>query len=448
MPLPAQTSLPSWDRPDLGIIQEKQASPPSFPLRHLGPDLSKWVSAAAQSLNVPADFVAAPLLTAIAGLIGNTRLVGNGSYLESASIWAISVGPPSDGKTQGAKPIIRVLEEIERSLSLAGGAYENDESDDSEPHLLISDATPAAAAALAAASPKGLLKFDDEATHFCRRYQRDPFWLAAFNGSRHTVHRKSKPPLKIERLTVSIWGACQPEPLRDVLLTARGDHGFVSRWLYVFPEAIVTYSPMRHISSDPLRHALHRLATLDFDNGKPVALDLNPFGKDTADKFNAECHAWKHEHDGVVAGWIGKLPAMALRLALIFELMWWAQSEKKAPPGQVSGKAYEAAAKLLKGYFYPMMKRTLAQAETAREEHSAKRLARLLRREKLAAFNARDLRRQHKGTLADLATSDRLQEAIQVLSDACLVRHIGVRSGSTKGRAPRDFEVNPALLSN
>jgi hypothetical protein len=80
------------------------------------------------------------------------------------------------------------------------------------------------------------------------------------------------------------------------------------------------------------------------------------------------------------------------------------------------------------------------------DQHAAA-LAKLLRRLNLTSFNARRLRRgELGGPVGALGNPDVMDDACHSLMQAGLIRHVGTRNHYRKGRAPLDYETNPALL--
>ena len=79
-------------------------------------------------------------------------------------------------------------------------------------------------------------------------------------------------------------------------------------------------------------------------------------------------------------------------------------------------------------------------------DQQAAALARFLRRQKVTTFNARRLRRGEYGQAGALGNAKVMDEACRALMEAGLIRHVGFRNHSHKGRAPTDYETNPILL--
>jgi hypothetical protein len=63
-----------WPKPDLSILNASPIPAPSLPIEVLGP-WADWIAVAAEAKEAPVDFATAPFLSAVAGLIGNTRTI-------------------------------------------------------------------------------------------------------------------------------------------------------------------------------------------------------------------------------------------------------------------------------------------------------------------------------------------------------------------------------------
>ena len=150
---------------------------------------------------------------------------------------------------------------------------------------------------------------------------------------------------------------------------------------------------------------------------------------------------------GLMLSWTGKLPGLAVRLAVLFEFLWWAgQCSLPAPePRTVRVRAVTAALALLESYALPMARRTFGDAATPPADHDAAALAKWLTglAEQPKSVNARDLR--HKGAIPGCREAERYDKAFAELVEAGWLRPTLSRADSRSGRRSKDFELNPAL---
>lgn len=432
-----------WETPDLSLVHLPTPAVPKLPIEIFGEAWGEWIKAAAAAHNAPEDYIAASLLGVAGALMGNARQVVSGSFKEPPLLWMMLVGKPSSGKTPALLPFQSILDDLEEEISRGSlpGFWDGD--CDLEPQFRVVDVTPAAAAEVACSSPKGLLLIKDELSSWFRRYGKADFWLEAFMAGRFVVNRKGKQSIKIKRLAISVLGGCQPDPLRSFIETDV-DRGFTTRWLYIYPEPRMP-GRSRSLDLKLAKSALRRLAQLDLFEGKPVTKKVSRSAAQRSDRWNLLTHERKMEEDGVVGGWLGKQAGTALRLALIIEYLWWSAQADAPEPEEVSNKAYKAATRFIEDYATPMMLRTLNVAASTPEDREALALIRVLKRDRLSHFNARDLRRSGRA-LGLLTEPNVLPSACDELEEAGLIRRIKFRAGDKPGRARADYEVNPVLF--
>lgn len=445
----AATPAITWNTPDLSLLSAPQANVPQFPDGVLGSFWSDWSKATAASKNAPLDYVGASLITLAAALIGNARTVTVGGWSEPPILWTVLIGNPSSGKSPALDPFSEIIHALEAELADDGaeGADGN-----GEPVIHIDDVTAQAAAEVAAHNPKGLFLFRDELSGWWGRlnqYGGDTFWLKAFGARPERVTRKKAAPIHIPRLSISVLGGSQPDTLRT-FVTAKQNKGFAARWLYVFPEPSVGFRIAKAAKIGLALDRLRRLRELELSDKKPIEV---PVARQARARFEAwvaaKQIAAKSDEEGVWGQWLGKQGGVALRLALVFEHLWWAASARRTDqdgPKQVSAAALSAAMKFIDGYAAPMAAIALNNAGRPVEEQDARSLLRLIERGGVRQFNARQVSRGAFGPAGRLSQPAAMKAACEVLEASMLIRHVGVRAGDRKGRQPSDFEINPVLV--
>ena len=438
----------TWSNPDISLLNGGNQSRPSFPAQMLGEFWAGWAPSVAAGKNAPVDYVGASLITLAAALIGNARTVDAGGWTEPSVLWTVLVGNPSAGKSPAMDPFIEMIAAFE-----AEAADETAEHEDVAGTIHIDDVTAPAAAEVAACNPRGLILTKDELSHWWSRFGQtggEAFWLKAFGGRPESVKRKGKRPLHIKRLAINVLGGAQPTTL-DQFIAGKENKGFAARWLYVFPVPVRGFRIAKPVEMAFAQAALRRLWRLQLEDGKPLAL---PVAQQALGRFeawvNEKRQAAEADEDGVWGQWLGKQGGIALRLALVFEHLWWAAKPSSNPngPTKISGRALTAAMRFIDDYAAPMAALTLANASCPVEDQDALRLIRMLTKKGDAQFNARLLRRGvSHGPVGRLAKPAVMSAACDVLIAAKLIRHIGERVDGKPGRRPSLFEVNPALMS-
>jgi hypothetical protein len=436
---------PNWASPDLTLTGHAVPAP-EFPREVLG-DWVQWCADTADSANAPFDYVAASLITASASLIGNARRAAFEGWEEPPILWTALVGSPSAKKSPAMAPIKRAIGHLEDELA-AG----HDPEEGPQPQLRIGDVTAQAAAEVASQNERGLLLQLDELSGWLNQNKRsggEAMFLEAFGGGAYSVNRKGKPPLFIRHLSISVLGTIQPDPLAEVL-GAKTERGFGARFLYVFPEPVRGFKRPKLVDNEAAVAALRRLRDLSLADGKPQVCPLSSEAKEAAEEWLAGHIGETERAHGNWEQWLGKQNGAVLRYGLVLEHMWWCIGDPDAPPPtEVSAEAICAAGHFIDAYSKPMAARCFGAASRPVPEQRAAFLIRLLQRQGLAEFNAREVRRgTAAGPVGALADAKVMKETCRLLAAASLIKKVGVRSGDTKGRAPDTYLVNPVLFSD
>lgn len=243
-------------------------SPPYAPFpTDLMPDpVGRYVREASAAIGCDPSFVALPLLSALAGAIGNSRRIRlKRTWREPAVIWTAVVGESGSHKSPGVDAALsllrrrqaRAMDEFaaqERSFDEARLRYKaqlarwrkGPEGQLPEhpkaprvPRLLCSDVTVPAIAALLHQQPRGLLLARDELAGWLRSVDasRDvEHWLELHRAGPLIVDRKSgQRTIHVSRAAVSITGGIQPVTLREALGRRHFDNGLAARLLLAMP---------------------------------------------------------------------------------------------------------------------------------------------------------------------------------------------------------------------
>jgi hypothetical protein len=143
--------------------------------------------------------------------------------------------------------------------------------------------------------------------------------------------------------------------------------------------------------------------------------------------------------------WLGKLPGLAVRLALVLELLEWSETPIGTPePAEIGERGVIAAITCLSGFAIQMARRTFGSAGLPEAERDARRLARWLiqQRPLPATVNAKELRRMAQGPA--IPDSERMEAALRELEAAGWARPAPSRAAGL-GRQRKDWAINPKL---
>ena len=477
---------------DLSILRLNGRPPPPFPLAIFGAAWWGWICNAASAACCPVDYVAAPLLATASALIGNARWAQAWpGWEEPPHLWLASVGESGNGKSPGANTMFdKIVPELDRRMigdfperhaawkaatdiaaareaawketvkkaaqskqvqpSRPSDLETGDEPQ--EPRLTMIDAThERVAAVLATAAPKGVLMLRDELAGFLLGMNAyndaaRAFWLEAWNGRPYRVDRvKSARPLRVRHNAVAWFGGIQPERLAEVM--AQPDDGLLARFVWCWPDRGEFAEPSTVPDTAFALRALDRLRGLGMQrdsDGPPVPVivplvtdarrRLVEFGKDMQRRGDLAAGLFKSA--------IGKARGLALRAALVLELLWWCgRDNDDERPDVISDGAMEAATLWVRDYVMPMADRTFGDAASSQEDRNVTTLARWIAQERPSDVHVRRMQREVR--LAGLRAAAPIRTACAALVEAGWLLEGTTHAGTARNRVA--WPVNPAL---
>jgi putative DNA primase/helicase len=477
----------------MSIVRRNRTRAPEFPIDVLGSAVD-WVKTAAESKSAPVSYVALGLLVSAAACIGAKRRVSPwDGWVEPSILWGALVGEPSLVKSPSMDPFRDAVQAMERLVnanwSIRQADYEKEKlaaearraewqqkvkeavkakqpppllppeavepKRPSRDRLWIVDATPEKVARLLGENPAGLICFRDEFAGLLGGFDKyggsgsdRAFWIEAYGGRPYRYDRVSlDEPIDIPFCAVSLIGALQPDRLNAMLLSG-DDDGLAARPLYAWPDPVPPRRPSKAPDHATLQAVLQRLRDLAFDvdgagNAQPRTILLKP---DAADEYQAwwERTQWDAKKDaaGRVGGAIGKLDGIALRLALVLELLQWAWSGSNQPePDQVSLQSVKNALRIIDNWVRLNLLRVFAEASLPQPQRDAMGVGRWLLKTKPMTVNARDLRRQPG--FPGPKDAKALDAALEILVDARWLTPAA--PSDALGRPRKDYVVNRAI---
>lgn len=483
---------PAWSDPDPRFLRAVLPPAPKLPLHDvLGPRLAHWVTDAAQSKGAPADYVFGAVMSVAGATIGNSRwaTIWQG-WSEPPIIWAMCIGLPSASKSPAIDAALQPLRAAERPLREAAEKRLGEWSEKADvaklmeqtwkesakaaikagetpadkprgcdigpaphiPRLVVNDGTIEKLGAILARQPRGTLQFRDELAGWLEGMQRyagggtdRPFWLEAFGGRGFTVERMTREPLTIDRLSIGVLGGIQPDRLKTLLFKS-DDDGLLARFLPIWPEPAPLRRPQPWANEAMLERALARLLTLDLvtdDKGdtRPLFIPFTDDARVVMDDFRLAVRGWEGTAQGLMLSFLGKLPGLAARMALVLAHLDWAV-EGADQPTEITVGHFGRAAHLVEAYLLPMAQRAYADAATPKPERAARRLVGIIREQGWHRFTSRDVLRLDRSGLGAVAD---LNPALALLEDGECIRHVDSPASPQGGRRQRLFVVNPKI---
>jgi hypothetical protein len=478
----------------MSIVRRNRIAAPPFPIEVFGP-AQDWVKTTAESKSAPVDYVALGLLVVTAGMIGPKRRVSPWDGWDEPSIlWGALVGEPSSLKSPPIDPMrdaVRAIEvginadwagrqadyerdrqvaearrcawELAVKMAVKGGkevppmpSEANSPKIPTKDRIWIVDVTAEQVARTLGENPSGLVCFRDEIAGLLGGFDRyggsgsdRAFWLEAYGGR---PYRYDRVGLKGEAIdipfcSVSLLGGLQPDRLNTMLLSG-DDDGLAARPLYAWPDLVPSRKPTRVPDRHALQTALRRLRDLKFessDDGSSVRPRTILLEGKAADEFQAW---WEHKQwnaklvaGGRLAGAIGKLDGVTLRIAQVLEFLNWAWRQSNTPePEKISLESMRNALRIIDDWVRPNLERVFTEASLPEAHRDAMAVGRSLLKTKPTRVNARELRRQ--AGFPGPKEPKKMDAALEVLVDA---RWINLEPGDGPGRSRKDFIVNPAI---
>ncbi|WP_185962105.1 DUF3987 domain-containing protein [Palleronia caenipelagi] len=484
---------PDWPDPAPRFVRLDLPPAPALPLRDvLAPRLAQWVEDAAEAKGAPPDYVFAALLSVAGATIGNSRWVSPWrGWTEPPVIWSMCVGLPSAGKSPAIDAVLQPLRAAERPLreaaeaelqawaekaevaKIAEAAWKEgvraamkagDKAPDKPngadagpmphiPRLVVNDGTIERLGAILARQPRGTLQMRDELAGWLEGMARysgggsdRPFWLEAYGGRGFTVERMGREPLTVDRLTIGVMGGIQPDRLKSLLFKS-DDDGLLARFLPIWPDPAPLRRPEAWADEVLIDRVLARLLSLEMVNDdegtRPWVVPFSEGARGMMDDFREAVREWEAGTDGLLLSFIGKLPGLSARLALVLALLDYAADDAEAPR-EITVNAYGRACHLVEAYLLPMARRAYADAATPKADRAARRLVTLIRDQKWRSFSTRDVMRLDR---AGLASKRDLDPALAALEDGDCIRSVEAPPRPQGGRPQRLYSVNPALLA-
>jgi hypothetical protein len=496
----------TWlNKPEVGFITGKDTlSPvPAFPLDVLGTFWRGFICDHAGK-ELPRDFFAVALLGSVSGLIGNSReaaMPAPSTHKEPATLWTINVGLPSTGKTPALQPFLDIVDRLEQQTDAT---------------IKIEDATVAGTIDALTENPRGIMVMNDELSGWWSTFQHDrqgeTFWLKAWVGRNSYTVRRKRSSFTIPRHNMPVVGGTQPATLSTMVeATGKVEKGFVSRCMFSYPDfPVVGQVPTGNLPDNneafDILSSIHGLQATEW---QAEALAVTGSAAGYHDQWWTDLKNKLWLDPATPEGqWVSKQRGTAIRLALVFEILWHASGEgvdakkmkrardlaaKADPqrgatgpeatafrkgfedfcdkhgidpadvlngrsgahgmggPSSISLKAMKAATDLIENYFYAHFLRCESFAYQPVNEIAAIALCRILVTKGVEEFNARAMRKwewPHGKVHSVLHGNDKKTvEAVEEVLSFLEERHV-IRKAPPKnatGRPSSDYEVNPLL---
>ncbi|MBO6513002.1 MAG: DUF3987 domain-containing protein [Phycisphaerales bacterium] len=329
-----------------------------FPVDLLPDPVKCYIMQGAKAIGCDPSYIAIPVLSMLAGSIGNTHEVRlKYGWTEPCVVWSCIVGKSGTCKSPAIALAFRPLELIQERMFLEyqqeleaqkqdSGGYQAHENagNGSVPRpsrCIIDDATIEATIELISTNPHGIVQKRDELAAWFdfERYSGGNSsggasrWIELFHARPVSVDRKTTESIFVPRAALSIAGGTQPGILNRLLTKKNLESGLIARFLFAMPAAPSkrwTNNEIDPVVSDQMNTLVKRLyshtmctvePTASKEQPNPHIIDLDPDAKQAFGAFvDVHNESIQHQPEHIGAAW-SKLECYVARFALIIHLV-------------------------------------------------------------------------------------------------------------------------------
>ena len=457
-----------------------------FPVSALPEPIRTYVRRAAAAIGVDPSYITTALLAALAGTIGNSRLILlKRGWIEPAVLWGVLVGdsgtlksPAIDAATKHVRQrqatAIEVyrqeLEEYERNLEQYKADFDRwkhggKQKGEPAPQELVkpvcerftcSDVTVEGLAVLLADAWRGLLLIRDELAGWVAGFDQykgghgsdTAHWLTIYGARDLLVDRKTtdRKTTYVRRAAVSICGGIQPATLSRVLGDKHFENGLAARLLLAMPPR----QPKQWTETEIDEHLDQRIGRLfdqlyrlepkqdNNDQPEPITLGLSSSGKAAWVEFYNEHAERQADASGEQAAALSKIEGAAARLALVLHCVREAAGDRTVSD-QIDDQDIGSGVAIARWYADEAERVYQVLRETD-EDRLQRQVVELISR-KGGTITANDLRRRSR----HIADNEDAEQFLDGLVKAGVGTWVEVRSGNEGGRPTQEFHLSASV---
>ena len=461
-----------------------------FPTDALPEPMRAFVVAGAKAIGCDSSYLALPMLSALAAVIGNTRRIQlKRGWSAPAIIWTAIVGESGTSKTPSFRLVMRpmrdrqgkalethakAMKDYEADLARydkALSVWKRDKKINAPPppkpdppeaaRYLVSDTTVEALAPLLLANPRGVLLARDELSGWIGSFDRytggrggadAAHWLSMHNGESIVVDRKTgnPPTIYVPQATVSVTGGIQPGILHRALGKEHRESGLAARMLLSCPprkskrwtEADI--DPNAEAELARLVDRLYDLQPTIDDEGcqQPVVLCLTRDAKAAWKEYYNHHAEEQTDLSGELSAAWSKLEEYAARLALVIHCVRWAANDADLEsPDTVDATSMNAGIELAQ-WFKAEARRVYSLLSESDDDRKQRRLIEWIER-KGGSVTAREVQQGHR----QYRKAEDAEAALEELVKAGCGQWHDVPPGPKGGRPSRVFRLSTASTS-
>ena len=340
-----------------------------FPTDTLPEPLQSVVKDGSAAIGCDPSLIALPMLSVCGSVLGNAvRLQAKVGWLVPPIVWTTVVSESGTGKTPAYRLALSPLQALQHRsfnqhvneerdyvarLKLSDGAQTCPNPQERPPRPLcrryfVSDTTLEALVSVLAENPNGLLMAADELSGWWGSFNKyssgkgdQASWLSMFNAESLTVDRKTgmQRMISVPKAAICITGGIQPGILGKAMGTDNRESGMGARFLMACPprrprrwsDAEVPKELEARYATVVERLAELRLVTSPLEFPEPYVLSLSSKARKLYIEYFEQNGQEQNEMSGELAAAWSKLEEYPLRLALVFQLIDWANKPNGTP---------------------------------------------------------------------------------------------------------------------
>jgi hypothetical protein len=330
-----------------------------FPVEQLPPVAREYAIAAAEAIGCDVALVAVPMLSVLAGAIGNSRaVILKKGWVDAAVVWSVTIAESGGHKSPALDAAVNPFVELQMvrldAYDAAVVRYNNDrmawaarpkdergdgpKAPEKPPRLVTKDTTIETVGELLRDAPRGLLVARDELDGWFQSFTRykgrsggsdRASWLELQRAGALIVDRitRERGSLCVRRACASVTGTIQPNTLARALDQDALEAGLGARFLMTMPKQGRRVWSARELPDDVAGqyHALlENLLALQLRNvtrRDPFLVGMSSIAKDCWIRFFNEWGGVQHASEGEQRAAFAKLEGYAPRLALIHHVV-------------------------------------------------------------------------------------------------------------------------------
>ncbi|MCL2716402.1 MAG: YfjI family protein [Alphaproteobacteria bacterium] len=494
-------TVPSVPWPDPAPLPAGLKPVLTFDPEWLPPAIRPWVEDIVERLQVPADYIATPVLVALGGVIGNRiriRPQAKTSWTEACNLWALIIGRPGVMKSPSIEEALAPLKMLEYEANTANAKALRDHAisvescrirrdaevarfkaaiksalkSGVEPDLkviaepeapvarrfIVTDVSYEKLGEILADNPQGVLAHRDEIAGLLKSLAEERnasargFYLSAWSGTgSYAFDRISRGHVRIESACLSIVGSTQPGKIasfvRHAINGGDGDDGMLQRFsLVCWPDLPPNWKNVdRYPDTEARREVVaifRSLAEMTPEDAAAVFDDITgvAFLRFTLEGLRL-FEGWRSDLEHRLRSM--ENPALESHLAKFrkavpaLALIHWLASGGSGAVGAIS---VDAAIKLAK-YLESHAVRLYSSARVVDAEAARLILAKVRRGDLTDGFTARDIKQRDWAGLTHSAVVD---SALALLAEYDWTAPMTVQTG---GRSKTAFTINPKAMA-